>query len=105
MTDDNTIEPAPKKAKAPAALLTVLMPAIAADPDAGTPARSVYLATMPASDVPADAAVIGTPAGANEDGTIALISPDTGLLEIVPAADLGLYPNHAHAVAGIHFGF
>jgi hypothetical protein len=91
-----------KEPKANASQVTVLMPAVAADAEAKTPARGVYLATVAATDIPNGAVIIGVAAGPNADGNIALIDPATGVLVWVPATDVAQYPDHAHAVAGVH---
>ena len=101
-TAENTPTPKPVRIKAENVKVTVLMPAAAADVEAGTPARGVYLATFAHNDVPFGSVVIGEAAPPSVDGNVALIDPATGVLAWVPAADVDQYPDHAHAVAGVH---
>ena len=89
-------------APAPPALVTILLPACAADPVAGTPAQSVRLATVADTAVPEGARVIGPASGPASDGNQALIDPDTGQLFWVPASDVANHPNAARAVLGVH---
>lgn len=104
MSEDTTTQPAapPKaaKAKAPAALVTILT---AAERDDTTGLITMpAVRTVPADEVPDGAEILGEPGGPREsDGFVPVIDPVTRALVWINPGDVK--PGTVCAVEGVHY--